>query len=90
MGLHLTLLVLAILLWNGSKLVTNRLPAASRLVMRILGAVLVVVDGFVSTQGLAPWIILALVAIALSDGQISQVLFGDSRRPSQRARPRAQ
>lgn len=76
LGLHLVLLILAFAIWNGSVGAGKRLPLPSRVLMRALSALLLIVDGFLAVQGIAAWVILVLVGIALSDGQITALLFG--------------
>jgi hypothetical protein len=78
LGLHGTLLALAFVVWNGSHFMG---PLASRALMRALAAVLLVVDAFLTLQGVAPWACVVLACIALSDGQITAVLFGTGAPP---------
>jgi hypothetical protein len=76
LGLHITLLLLTFFIWNISHFVE---PMASKAFMRILAIVLLIVDVFVIFQGgIGAWICLILVLIALSDGQISLILFGSA------------
>lgn len=81
LGLHLTMLALAFVIWNGSRFLSVG-AAPSRVGMRVLASVLVVMDAFLVVQGTGAWVILGLVALALSDGQITDLLFGTgTRRP---------
>jgi len=75
-GLHITMLLLAFVIWNISHFVEI---LSSRVIMRILAGILVIVDAFITMQaGIATWICLILVVIALSDGQIFMILFGST------------
>jgi hypothetical protein len=75
------MLALAFVIWNGSRFLSVG-AAPSRVGMRVLASVLVVMDAFLVVQGTGAWVILGLVALALSDGQITDLLFGTgTRRP---------
>lgn len=73
LGLHLTLLSFAFVLWNGSQLVV---PPPTRVAMRVMAAVLAGLDAVIALQGASAWIVCALLLVALSDGQITSLLFG--------------
>ena len=81
LGLHLTLIALAFVVWNASVFV---MPLPTQIGMRVLGAVLLILDGFLAVQGVGAWIILVLVIIALSDGQLTDLLFGSGGQPPKR------